>query len=111
MRRIDPGWVWRGPSIPAHKPAFESFIPDHSGRVWVVRLGSGVSPNSTDEWRDTYLLDVFEEQTGRYLGEVEVPPGVRFAPEPYIRDDLFIAYCLDEAGVPYVRSFRIELPH
>jgi hypothetical protein len=110
MRQTDPGWVWRGPAIPVHKPAFESFFPDHSGRVWVVRLGPGVSPNSTEEWRDTYLLDVFEEQTGRYLGEVEVPPGMRFAPEPYIRDERLIAYCLDAAGVPYVRSYRIEPP-
>jgi len=110
MRRSDPGWIWRGPSIPEHKPAFESFIPDWSGRIWVVRRGPGVSPNGTDEWRDTALLDVFEEQTGRYLGEVRVPPGLRFSPEPCIRNDLCIAYCQDEEGVPYIRCFRIELP-
>ena len=110
LRRTDPGWIWRGPSIPEHKPAFDAFIPDWSGRIWVVRRGPGVSPNGTQEWRDTCLLDVFEEQTGRYLGEVRVPPGLRFEPEPCIRDDLFIAYCQDREGVPYIRSFRIQLP-
>ena len=69
-----------------------------------------MSPNGTEEWRDTCLLDVFEEQTGRYLGNVRVPPGLRFEPEPYIRDDLFIGYCQDRDGVPYIRSFRIDLP-
>jgi hypothetical protein len=33
--RIDRG------DIPGHKPAFSSFYPDRSGRVWVIRQGPG----------------------------------------------------------------------
>lgn len=110
MRRTDPDWIWRGPGIPDHKPAFEAFIPDRNERIWVLRPGPGISHEGTDEWRDTWLLDVYEEETGRYLGGIEVPPGIRFQPEPYIFDDLFIAYCLDEAGVPYIKRYRLQLP-
>ncbi len=110
MRLTDPDWIWRGSSIPDHKPAFEAFIPDRNQRIWVLRLGQGISPEESDEWRDTYLFDVFEEETGRYLGEIEVPPGIRFQPEPCIFDDLFIAYCQDEDGVPYVRRYRLRFP-
>jgi hypothetical protein len=111
MRLTDPGWIWRGPSIPDRKPAYETFIPDRSGRIWVLRKGPGMNHGDSGEWRDTYLFDVFEEQTGRYLGEVGVPPGVRFEPEPFIRDDLFIASCFDESGVPCVKGYRIVRPH
>ncbi len=110
MRLLDPDWFWRGPSIPDHKPAFESFLPDWSERIWVLRPGPGIRAAGSGEWRDTWLFDVFEEETGRYLGEVAVPSGVRFAPEPWIRDDRFIAYVTDEAGVPYIRCYRLKLP-
>ena len=110
MRLLDPDWIWRGPSIPDRKPAFEAFLPDWSGRIWVLRLGPGIRSAGSGEWRDTWLLDVFEEETGRYLGQVAVPPGIRFTPEPWIRDDRLIAYVTDEAGVPYIRCYRLMLP-
>lgn len=111
MKRTDPTWVWRGPSIPDSKPAFESFHPDWSDRIWVLREGPGALSGDNGAWTSTYLLDVFEERTGRYLGEVQVPEGMRFVPEPYIRDDLFIAHFEDEEGVPYVKCYRIEPPN
>jgi hypothetical protein len=110
MRTVDPTWSWRGPAIPSHKPAFEAFIPDRGGRIWVLRLGPGLRNPDTGEWRDSYLLDVFEEQTGRYLGEVAVPPGVRFAPEPWISGDRLIAYRTDAEGTPLVTSYRLVVP-
>ncbi|MFC1529152.1 6-bladed beta-propeller [Gemmatimonadota bacterium] len=110
MRLTDPDWMWRGPAMPDLKPAFEAFIPDRNERIWVIRKGPGVMSGDSGAWSDTWLLDVFEEESGRYLGGIEVPPGIRFQPEPCIFDDQFIAYCQDEAGVPYVRRYRLRLP-
>ncbi len=110
MQRSDPAWIWRGPAIPKYKPAFEAFIPDYSNRIWVLRKGRGQLVAETDDWIDSYIFDVFEENTGRYLGEVAVPPGIRFRPEPFIRDDLFIAYYTDDSGVPYIKCYHIDYP-
>jgi len=110
MRLTDPDWMWRGPAMPDMKPAFEAFIPDRNERIWVIRKGPGVRSGDAESWRDTWLLDVFEEESGRYLGGIEVPPAIRFQPEPCIFDDQFIAYCQDEAGVPYIRRYRLRVP-
>lgn len=110
MQRSDPAWIWRGPAIPEYKPAFEKFIPDCSDRIWVLRKGRGQQVAETGDWIDLYMFDVFEENTGRYLGEVAVPAGIRFRPEPFIRDNLFIAYYTDDSGVPYIKCYHIDYP-
>jgi hypothetical protein len=40
-RVVQPDWTWNGPAIPDFKPAYERFVPDRDGRIWVVRPGPG----------------------------------------------------------------------
>ena len=106
----------------AYKPAFQHFIPDHDGRIWVVRQGPGQrlegGIQEPDDWRDyfwnpawedTYLLDVFDAQ-GRYLGDVELPPGLQFSTPPCIMGDRFVALHTEPDGTPLVISYRLVLP-
>ncbi len=121
MRRDYPGWAWNGNPIPDSKPAYSLLIADRSGRVWVVRPGPGVHIEGCDEqledpsaywrnpcWRDSNSLEVFE-LTGRYLGEVTLPEGIRFSPRPKFEGDHLVAYVEDATGNPYVRLYRLEI--
>ena len=117
-----PGWAWNGREVPGSKPAFARFVPDRSGRVWVLRQGPGrrveggiEDPFEEEQWwsnplwRDTQLVDVFDME-GRYLGEVDLPDDIRFRPQPVIDGDMVVCYTEDEEGVPYVKRFRLVLP-
>jgi hypothetical protein len=122
-RAVEPGWVWNGPPIPEHKPAYSHLIGDHSGRIWVGRPGPGErleggTEDSSDPgnfwfnplWRDRPILDVFGGK-GRYLGPVEVPSGFRLnLPQPHIDDDLVVAVVEGEHGVQYVKRFTLVIP-
>ncbi len=121
-RRVTPGWSWDGPAIPDIKSAYKGLFPDLSGRIWVLRQGRGRRVQDCQEtpanirqyqespcWIDSVLVDVFEE-TGRYLGEVEVPEGLRFSPPPFIRDELVLAVIMDRDGNERVKRFRLKLP-
>jgi hypothetical protein len=122
MRDVDPGWRWRGPQIPDVKPWFTALIPDHSGRIWVLREGEGrrvdnwVEPDEWREWRDNRewvserWFDVFEKATGRFLGRVNAPDGLILEPEPFIADNTFICLTDDPLGRPIVRRYRLDLP-
>ena len=122
MVNMFPGWVWNGREVPGVKPAFTSFLPDRSGRIWVVRQGpgeridGGVEDPFEEEswwsnplWRDSQLVDVFD-MDGRYLGEVDLPEHVRFRPQPVIDGDMIICYVEDEEGTPFVKRYRLVLP-
>lgn len=122
MRHFDPGWRWEGPDIPDTKPWYVSIIPDRSGRIWVLRVGEGrrvegwTEPEGWREWERNPAwvsegwFDVFEEETGRYLGRVDAPAGFSHLPEPLIDGDTFICLTSDELGRPIVRRYRLELP-
>ena len=118
---IDPP-DWSAADMVASKPAFERFIPDNSGRIWVLRSGAGKRLPSCNEqatdfgefsespcWRDTRLLEVFGPD-GRFLGSVQIPEGVRFAPRPYIKNDMAVFVTEDEAGTIMVKRYRLVLP-
>jgi hypothetical protein len=122
MVNMFPGWVWNGPDIPPHKPAFSLLLPDADGRIWVVRPGPGVRQEGgvedpfTDHgwfrnplWVDTYMMDVFDRD-GRFLGSVDLPAGFRFSPRPVFAHDTVIAYLENAEGTPYVKKFRLVLP-
>jgi hypothetical protein len=122
IRRDVPDWEWQGPGIPSYKPAFQHFLPDRDGRIWVVRQGPGErlegGLQEPEDWRDyfwkpawedTYLLDVFDEE-GRYLGDVELPPGLQFSTLPCIRGDRFVALRTEPDGTPLVICYRLVLP-
>ncbi|MGD2152419.1 MAG: hypothetical protein PVG79_04075, partial [Gemmatimonadales bacterium] len=122
-RSVEPGWVWNGPPIPQHKPAYSHLIGDPNGRIWVARPGpgerlAGGTEDSSDArdfwfnplWRDRPMLDVFGGK-GRYLGPVEVPSGFRLSlPQPHIENDLVVAVVEGEHGVQYVKRYTLVIP-
>jgi len=119
--RVQPGWVWNGPPIPPHKPAFEAFFPDPSGRIWVLRPGPGqIQENGVEDatdpsvlwnnprWRDQYFFDVFDPE-GAFLGSLQIPPGSQFFPPPFISEESLLVYTEDESGTPIVKRYRLVL--
>jgi len=87
--------------IPASKPAFEEFVIDDDGFLWV----QVVAPPDLEG----RLFDVFDPQ-GRYLGEVATPFPVEFYPAPIIREGFLYAVTEDELEVPFLIRARIETP-
>lgn len=122
MRHFTPGWVWNGPEIPPTKPWYAAVVPDRSERLWVLREGEGhrvedwIEPDTWREWEGypewvaERWFEVFEEETGRYLGRVDVPEGFVAEPAPVIEGDTFICLTEDDAGRPIVRRYRLVVP-
>jgi hypothetical protein len=110
LRSFDPAWVWKGPPVPDAKPWYSALLPDHSGRIWVLREGPGRCAAGEQEWTADRFFEVFEESSGRFLGSVPVPEGLSIAPEPWIEGDVFIAPASGPQGEPLVRKYRLELP-
>lgn len=119
----DASLVWDD-RIPATKPAFERFLPSHSGETWVVREGpstpiEGCDPDERYEipqLRTTRLRPCFQRSLiidafgadGRYLGEIEGP-----SPHPtysFIRANTVLAPGQDAQGTVVVRRYRLVLP-
>ncbi len=122
MRAQFPGWRWNGSEVPDTKPAYEELTADQSGRIWVWRPGPGRRLEGCDPdaettedfrrapcWEQTFSLDVFEE-SGRFLGSVDLPEGVQQYPQPYIEGDLFLAVVEDESGLMRVVRYRLLTP-
>jgi hypothetical protein len=124
-RRFDPGWTWNGAGMPKERPAYASLIADRSGATWVARYGAAIrvgecadplaedaasTASSEPCWQDTFVLDVFDAE-GRFLGEVDAPPGV--TPNPvrmHIDGDRVVAVCENEEGVYQVKRYRLVRP-
>ena len=87
--------------IPATKPAFEEFVLDDAGYLWVQMVAA---PEMEGR-----LFDVFDPE-GRYLGEVQAPYPVELYPAPIFRDGYMYAITEDELEVPFVVRARIERP-
>ena len=87
--------------IPATKPAFEEFVLDDEGNLWVQLVAEGDQENRR--------FDVFDPQ-GRYLGEVVTPFPVDFYAAPVIRDGYLYAITEDELEVPFAIRARIDRP-
>jgi hypothetical protein len=122
MNRWLPGWAWNGPDIPDRKPAFSEIMADRDGRIWILRPGPGQRREECTEdpsdlltslqnpcWQDAQMLDVFEE-SGRFLGEVGLPEGIRlasgpFSPRPHIEGATVVALVEREGGYPAVVRF------
>jgi len=87
--------------IPAAKPAFDDFVIDDAGYLWVQMIAE---PEQEDR-----LFDVFDP-AGRYLGEVHVPFPVEFYPAPIFRGSYMYSVTEDQLEVPFVVRARIERP-
>jgi hypothetical protein len=116
MRRTDPAWSWQGKDIPRSKPAYSGIRVGGDGRIWVALSVESV-PYAPDppaasaqnqppqvrfrdgaDWRDVF------ESSGRYLGRVVIPPGVRvFA----MRGDAVWGVMRDDDDVPSLVKMRV----
>lgn len=107
----DPKYVWNGPEIPSHKPAWVQLMPDHDGRIWVLREQESVLTSECLEdvpecWMPAgYWLDAFGAD-GRYLGTTTFDR--RLGGWPYIDGTTVIAAEIDEAGTYRVTKYRLE---
>lgn len=117
-------WDWDGAEMPRSKPAFSQFIPAATGEIWVDREGASErdpdcieDPDPADPetmrtpcWRGTDLLDAFDAQ-GRFLGAVEVPPGMWVSPGIlHVRGDQVVGVVEDELGTIRVKRWRLVPP-
>lgn len=122
MRSTQPDWSWNGPGIPEHKPAFSQLLADADGRIWVRRPGPGyhVDEECNEDpepgaafgtlcWLETTTWEVFDDD-GRFLGGAELPEGIQAFPQPYVRDNVFLAVYMDDLGTVMVKRYRIALP-
>jgi sugar lactone lactonase YvrE len=91
--------------FPSHKPSLS--------RLFVTRAGYlMVSPTTREPgsgWQTMgSRLDVFEP-SGRYVGRLELPDGMRIAnPEPVFEGDRVYGVLRDELDVPYVVRLRLQ---
>jgi len=119
------GWTWDGKELPTTKPAFRWLIPTRAGSMWVAREGPGEHlPDCNEDpltdttiigsvipcWRSTVLLDVFDAE-GRYLGDVQVPPGLLASPALLrVRGDQVVGVVEDNRGIIRVKRWRLVPP-
>jgi hypothetical protein len=116
LRGVDPGWVWRGPPIPAEKPPVAGLSVARDGRIW-VRVATPSEPIPEDardvqrpdrpppaRYRDAVVYEVFARD-GRFLGRVGLPLGSQWMQADGDRVWLLQR---DELGLPAVTRLRIE---
>ncbi len=87
--------------IPDVKPAFESFVVDDQGYVWVMQTSATEQDLSVRGIR----FDVFDPE-GRYLGAVQTDVGRM--PAPRIIGNQLVGVTRDEYDTPYVVLYHIE---
>ncbi len=126
-QQTNPDWQWNGPPIPDNKPAYSQIVAGRGGRIWIFRIVGtedvvDCDPDPRDSagrrarscWRQIYGLDVFDEETGRYLGDVEVPPEAPLSTLPisraFIKGNVFITRVEDDKGTIMVKRYRLVLP-
>ena len=92
-RRLFLEWTY-----PEFKPALDDLLVDAEGNIWARSYR--VDPSGPGEW------SVFDP-AGRWLGQVEMPPGLDVAE---IGSDYVAGVWVDELGVEYVRLYALEKP-
>jgi hypothetical protein len=119
MRSVQTDWSWNVNPIPEHAPAFDQFFGDRYGRIWVGRIIGiqevpGCNPSTDADarecWRDVRGFDVFDEESGRFLGQVGVPVGATSRQWPGFLEDGFLLVIENEAGTIMVKRYRLVLP-
>jgi len=120
MRAVQPDWTWTANPVPDRKPAFDWFFGDRYGRIWLRRVVGtkmvsdcandassvhGSSPRSC--WKDRFAFDIFDEKSGRFLGQVGLPEGVSHQAWPAFVKDGFLAVVEDDAGTFMVKRYEL----
>ncbi len=123
MRAFQPDWAWTARPIPTTKPAYYAFYGDRYGRIWVQRIirtesrpqcepdATVIGGDSPPCWRDVLGFDVFDEQTGKFLGQVEAPAEIRRRPPPAFLEHALVAVVEDSAGTLMVKRYRLSSPN
>jgi hypothetical protein len=98
VRERQRGTFWEQIPLPEVLPFYERFRVDDDGNLWVLdyRL----------ERDDPYVWSVFDPD-GRWLGEVETPPGGRVT---HVGSDFVLGVWTDELDVQQVRLYDLEKP-
>jgi hypothetical protein len=120
MRDGNPEWAWNAPEMAAVKPAFERLVADLSGRIWVIRPGSGVENPDCEKdpetgvwdppcWSDSNLFDVFDIE-GAYLGSVETPEDFELSQQSWVDGSEIVTQIEDDRGVIVVTKYRLVTP-
>ncbi len=92
-RRLFLDWTY-----PTFKPALDDLQVDSEGNVWASSYR--VDPARPAEW------SVFDP-SGRWLGQVETPPGLEIAE---IGSDYIVGVWMDDLGVEFVRLYSLHKP-
>ena len=124
-RGMDPSFDWSGDGLPRTHPAFTALLADRSRRIWVLRpariiretdctedpLDESSSPTVPCFTRED-VADVFDEESGKLLGEVAFPSAVHPADlsVPFIRGTELYTAVEDAAGTIMVKRYRLVLP-
>jgi hypothetical protein len=91
--------------IPTVKPAFDGFLADDRGYLWVYSYEidlEGDSPRGV-----VREFQVFDDG-GAYLGELDTPSDFTPTAVPRVQGSYLYAVTMGEFDVPYVVGFRIE---
>jgi hypothetical protein len=86
--------------IPPVKPAFDSFVVDNQGYLWV-----STTARSYESAEVRGRLDVFDP-SGRFQGSLDLEFGS--FPLPRVVDDHLVTVVRDEFDVPYVLLYRLD---
>lgn len=89
--------------IPDTKPHFSALLTDEQGFLWVARSAPGVPGERSSSSQSVF--DIFDPE-GRFLGELEVPIGLR--PLPRVVGTSLVGVLHDEFEVPHVVVYRLE---
>ncbi|MFW6202328.1 MAG: 6-bladed beta-propeller [Gemmatimonadota bacterium] len=90
--------------LPEHRPAYETFMTDDRGNLWV---GLTLTEDRRYDLDLPARYDVFDAE-GRYLGEVMAPIAAwKWGTKPTFRDDYMAGVVTDELGVDYVVRARV----
>ncbi len=124
MRLWQAGSTWDANAIPDHKPTFEDLYGDRHGRIWVHRIAGTEAVTDCDPdfaaasergehprtcWDNRMTFDVFDVETGRFLGGIEsVVPA--FRSDPVFLRDAVLLVVEDDAGTIMVKRYRLVLP-
>ena len=124
-RSMVPSFTWSGEGLPRVHPAFTAIVADRSRRIWVLRPAriSRVTDCTEDPldgpagmqvpcFTREDVADVFDEESGKLLGEVEFPSAVLEVDFSalFIQGDEVYTAIEDDAGTYMVKRYRLVLP-
>jgi hypothetical protein len=84
--------------VPDQKPAYQGWVADEDGFLWVwPHQAAG----------EEAALDLFDAD-GRYLGRIPTPDRIPMHPRPVIRGDRLYTVLRDDLDIQYVTRFRVQ---